>query len=165
MISDSDMLDGINAVLAKNFTNYRVYVNLQKEDYERPSVTILSGSKKMQRETPHIIAREEEYEIIIKIPTDSAGIAPLTDMQTVQHKAAAAFALPVAVADRMLLPQVTLTPIEDNAYAEIRLSFIFYDSPVETAPAEDMEQINTAVAVKIKNKENVNGNPNFKYYI
>lgn len=46
MISDSDMLDGINAVLAKNFTNYRVYVNLQKEDYERPSVTILSGSKK-----------------------------------------------------------------------------------------------------------------------
>ena len=88
MISDSDMLDGINAVLAKTFTEYRVYVNLQKEDYERPSVTILSGSKKMQRETPHIIAREEEYEIIIKIPTDSAGIAPLTDMQTVQHKAA-----------------------------------------------------------------------------
>ena len=38
MISDSDMLDGINAVLAKTFTDYRVYVNLQKEDYERPSV-------------------------------------------------------------------------------------------------------------------------------
>ena len=101
MISDSDMLDGINAVLAKNFTNYRVSVNLQKEDYERPSVTILSGSKKMQRETPHIIHREEEYEIIIKIPTDSVGIAPLTDMQTVQHKTAAAFALPVAVADSL----------------------------------------------------------------
>lgn len=164
MISDSDMLDGINAVLAKTFTDYRVYVNLQKEDYERPSVTILSGSKKMQRETPHIIHREEEYEIIIKIPTDSAGIAPLTDMQTVQHKAAAAFTLPVAVADRMLLPQVTLVPIEDNAFAEIRLNFVFYDSPVETATAEYMEQISTAVAVKIKNKETVNDS-NLKYYI
>ena len=85
-------------------------------------------------------------------------------MQTVQHKAAAAFALPVAVADRMLLPQVTLVPIEDNAFAEIRLNFVFYDSLIETAPAEDMEQINTAVAVKIKNKETVNDS-NLKYYI
>lgn len=46
MISDSDMLDGINAVLAKNFTNYRVYVNLQKEDYERPSVRFCPAAKK-----------------------------------------------------------------------------------------------------------------------
>lgn len=121
------MLSGINAALVNAFPNHTVYVNLQKEDYDRPSLAILSGKKDMELLTQFLVQRNEGYSIIIKEKLDAAGLPLLTALQSAQHKVLEAFAKPIAIADRHLLATPTATPIDDGGSAEVILNFEFLD--------------------------------------
>lgn len=152
MVTDEQMLSGINAALIKAFPNYTVYVNLQKEDYDRPSFAILSGKKDMERLTPFIVRRNEEFSIIIKEKLDSAGLPLLTALQSAQHKVLEVFASPIAISDRHLLAKTTTTPIDDGGSAEVILSFEFFDDPPEKSvdSAEPMKEF--AIDLKAKSE-------------
>lgn len=127
MITDEQMLSGINAALVDAFPNHTVYVNLQKEDYDRPSLAILSGEKNLSILTQFLSQRNEKFSIIIKEKLDAAGLPLLTALQSAQHKVLETFAKPIAIADRHLLATPTATPIDDGGSAEVILSFEFLD--------------------------------------
>lgn len=127
MITDEQMLSGINAALVNAFPNRTVYVNLQKEEYDRPSFAILSGEKNLTILTQFLSQRNEKFSIIIKEKLDSAGLPLLTALQSAQHKVLETFAKPIEIADRHLLAKPTATPIDDSGSAEVILSFEFLD--------------------------------------
>lgn len=131
MLNDEQMLNGINAALISTFPEYTVYVNLQKEDYDRPSFAILSGEKKIERLTQFLVRRNEEFSIIIKEELDTAGIPLLTTLQTTQHKILETFAKSIAIEDRFLLAKTQASPIDDSGSAEVILKFDFFDDLLE----------------------------------
>lgn len=150
MITDEQMLSGINAALVSAFPKYTVYVNPQKEDYDRPSLAILSGKKDMELLTQFLLRRNEEFSIIIKEKLDSAGLPLLTALQTAQHEALKAFAKPIAISDRHLLAKPTAMPIDDGGSAEVILSFEFFDDPL--GKSMDSAELMKDFAIDLKAK-------------
>lgn len=164
MITDEQMLSGINAALVNAFPNHTVYVNLQKEDYDRPSLAILSGKKDMKPLTQFLVQRNEEFSIIIKEKLDAAGLPLLTDLQSAQHKVLETFANLIAIADRHLLATPTATPIDDGGSAEVILSFDFFDDPPGKSMdnAELMKEFEIDIQSKVE-IGGINGNSHVKY--
>lgn len=164
MLTDEQMLSSINAALIGAFPKYTVYVNLQKEDYDRPSLAILSSVKGMERLTQFLVRRNEEFLIIIKEKLDAAGIPLLTALQAAQHKVLEVFAKPIAIKDRYLLAKATTKPIDDSGSAEVILSFDFFDDPPGKSMdnAELMKEFAIDIQSKVE-KGGINGNSHVKY--
>lgn len=128
MLKDSEILEGINAVICAGFPERPVYVNVQTEELKRPSFFITSGRKTARPAGFGLVRRTAAYTVTVLEKTDEAtGLCSLEALQDTQAAAAALFFGPFPCGDRVLTASAELAPVDDALNAEFTLSLEFYD--------------------------------------
>lgn len=148
MLKDTEILDGINAVLCRGFPDRTVYINVQKEDYDRPSFFILSEKKSARPATAATVERTVRYSILAREKADENGISSLEELQNTQAKIVELFLAPFRCGDRHLIAMPEAVPVEDTGGAQVDLTIVFHDDTmvgtnVPEADAPLMEHIHS----------------------
>ncbi|MCH5279540.1 MAG: hypothetical protein J1E60_07090 [Christensenellaceae bacterium] len=137
MLKDTEILDGINAVLCKGFPNRTVYINVQKEDCDRPSFFIVSGRKSVRPATSATVERTVRYSILAQEDMDENGISSLEELQNTQAKIFALFLAPFRCGDRHLVAMSEAVPVEDTGASQVDLTIVFHDDTMADTSAEE----------------------------
>lgn len=131
MLKDNQILDAINAQLCKRFPERMCYVNLQPQDFERPSFFIRSGEKKSVPATRTTRTRTETYYITNFEPVDEQGASELMRLSEVQAQVAALFYMPFPCEDRWLTAVPTAQEVSMVDNAVVRLVIKFHDDVID----------------------------------
>lgn len=131
MLTENQILDAINAQLCRHFPNRMVYVNLQSNEFERPSFFIRSDRKNTFPATRFTVARTETYIITVFEPVDECGASKLTELSASQAQVAALFLHPFRCEDRWFTAAVSSPAITELASAEVELTITFHDDMTE----------------------------------
>lgn len=147
MLVENQLLDAINAVLVQAFPGRTVYVNIQPQEFERPSFFISSGEKSSKPATRTTIVRTETYTVTLFEPVDERGISKLEELSRVQAQVGALFYAPFPCEDRVLLASVNMPPVSALDSAAVNLTVVFHDDIDGILPPFEPEPLMRSVQV------------------
>ncbi|MBR5949130.1 MAG: hypothetical protein IKZ82_10890 [Clostridia bacterium] len=136
MLTENNILDAINARLCERFPERMVYVNVQPQEFKRPSFFIRSGDKNAEPATRTTMVRTETYYITVFEAVDERGICDLTQLSAVQAQVAALFFHPFPCVDvldqetRWLTATPTAQALSELDSALIALKVRFHDDVI-----------------------------------
>ena len=137
MLTENNILDAINARLCERFPGRMVYVNVQTQDFKRPSFFIRPGEKKAIPATRTTSQRTEKYYITIYEAVDELGICELTEMSKVQAQVSALFYHPFPCKDeldgamRWLTAIPTAQALSEFDNSMVALTVTFHDDIID----------------------------------
>lgn len=136
MLTENNILDAINARLCERFHMRMVYVNVQPQDFVRPSFFIRSGAKQSKPATRTTNERTETYFVANYEPIDERGICELTELSKVQSQVAALFYLPFPCKDehtdevRWLTAIPAAQELTELDNSQVALTIVFHDDVI-----------------------------------
>lgn len=160
MLAESQIIDGINAVLSAAHPNAPVHVNLVPADFSRRAFVILPAGKSFAPASCRLVFRTESYAVIEFLPTNEKGEASFEDLYAAQMRLAQLFMRPFAAGDRALTPtEVKATQLTNPGEIGIEIRLSFYDENEDSSAGNETDEMMEIVSIDsiLENQEVING--------